>query len=207
MKNITLTESALRKIVKESVRKILSESTRFEAGLSDDEVNEGCLREAKDPTAKMQALIQAANKAVMDAKSACENNEPLMDRDGELYGLSGEIRLDGRGFIIFPYTQSGCYGRSYSSPERFKVLSKKGGVITVVNGDSFDPGWRDAQRELKRIIADAKRGVEDFMGYDPNWEDSNSPEEFKANKKSLRDFNKKIGARADRGSEYLNKNY
>jgi hypothetical protein len=39
MKKIRLTEGALRKIVKESVRKVLSERTRFEAGLSDDEVS------------------------------------------------------------------------------------------------------------------------------------------------------------------------
>jgi len=56
--------------------------------------------------------------------------------------------------------------------------------------------------EMKEIVDNyLKKG--NFKEYDPNWETSDSPEEFSANKSDLRKFNKKIGRDSSVGMDYL----
>lgn len=184
---INLTESRLRQIVAESIDNVLIE--------------------AKDPTSVINALIQSANEAVLKAVEECEDNYPLMDKNGELYGLNGEIKLDGRGYIIFPFTQLNYGSQSYSRPERIRILTKEHGMLKLVHSDYWTEGWEDAKKILKCIIKDAQRGISHFNLYDPSWEDSETPEEFKSNKEQLRNFNKTIGRKADTGMSYLQKKY
>jgi hypothetical protein len=82
-KVIRLTENDLHNIIKESVKNVL--------------------KEAKDPSIVIQSLIQQANESFMQAKQYCEDEWPLMDKEGETYGLSGEIKLDGKGYVIIPF--------------------------------------------------------------------------------------------------------
>ena len=165
------------------------------------------LNEAIDPVAKIQTLIQQANDAYYKAQQAQDGDEwPLMTRNGEIYGLSGDIRLDGRGYIIIPFTAPNRWSE-YASPEKIRVLTKAGGKIRIIQGDYFDEGWKDAAKYLKKIIKDAEIGIGHFQNYDASWENSASPEEYKANKTSLRDLNKKIGRNTSAGQDYLEKNY
>lgn len=163
------------------------------------------IKEAVNPIGKIQELIQQANDAYHNALSVQGNTEyPLMDKDGNPYGLKGDIRLDGRGYIIIPFS-SWSYG-SYS-PEKIKVLTKTNGKIKLIQGDWMENGWKDARKMLNQIIRDAQIGNGNFQNYDPRWEDSDTPEEYKANKAALRDMNRKIGRKASVGMDYIGKNY
>lgn len=182
---IRLTESDLHKIIENAVRKLVNE--------------------AVDPVAKIQALIQQANEAYQQAKEIQGGDEwPLMDKEGTSYGLSSDIRLDGRGYIIIPFN-----GGRYSSyqPERIRVITKAGGKVRIIQGDYWDEGWKDAKKMLNKIIKDAKIGIGYFHNYDPNWEDANNPDEYKANKKALKDMNKQIGMKSNSGMDYITKRY
>ena len=159
------------------------------------------LNEALDPVSKIRSLIQQANDAYHNANDIQGNCEwPLMDKQGNPYGLSGDIKLDGRGYVIIPLN-----GGSYSEyqPTKIRVLRKVGGKVQIINGDYWEEGWKDAAKILKKIIKDAEIGIGYFKEYDPNWESSDSTEELKANKAALRDMNKKIGRKATTGMDYL----
>lgn len=165
------------------------------------------LNEAIDPVAKIQALIQQANNAYHKAQQAQDGDEwPLMNRNGEIYGLSGDIRLDGRGYITIPFTAPHRWSE-YASPEKIRVLTKAGGKIRIIQGDYFDEGWKDAAKYLKKIIKDAEIGIGYFQNYDSSWETASSPEEYKANHSALKDLNKKIGRNVSTGKEYIEKSY
>lgn len=184
-KVIKLTESDLHKIVENTVRKLVSE--------------------AIDPVSKIQALIQQANEAYHQAAELQGGGEwPLMDKEGSPYGLSKDIILDGRGYINIPFN-SGAYG-SYS-PERIRVITKAGGKIRIIKGDGLEPGWKYASKLLKQIINDAQIGNGYFQNYNPSWEDADTPEDYKANRQSLRNMNKQIGLRANTGMDYITKRY
>ena len=164
-------------------------------------VNKVLINEAMDPVAKIQNLIQQANDAYHHASDIQDNDKwPLMDKEGNPYGLSSDIKLDGRGYVVIPFN-----GGSYSGydPTKIKVLSKIGGKIKIFKGDYFDEGWKDASKILKKIIKDAEIGISNFKEYDPNWETSDSSEELKAHKAALKDFNKKIGRKSFVGMDYL----
>ena len=159
------------------------------------------LNEASDPIAKIQGLIQQANDAYHNASDVQDNDEwPLMDKQGNPYGLSSDIKLDGRGYVIIPFN-----GGSYSEyqPVKIRVLRKVGGKVQIIKGDSWDEGWRDVAKILKKIIKDAEIGIGNFKEYDPNWESADSAEELKANKAALRAMNKKIGRKSSVGMDYL----
>lgn len=186
MKQFKLTESELRQVIKESVMKIITEIK-------------------VDPVAKVQQLIQQANDAYQQAIQVQGQTEwPLMDKEGNPYGLSGNIKLDGRGYVVIPFN-----GGSYSpySPEKYKVLTKAGGRVRLLPGDYMNNGWKDAAKALKQIIRDAQIGNGHFEKYDPNWESADTPEEYKANKEALRGMNKEIGRKAKAGMDYLGKAY
>ena len=185
-KVIRLTESDLHNIVMESVKR--------------------CMNEAVNPVAKIQALIQQANEAYHNADEIQGGTEwPLMDREGMPYGLSSDIKLDGRGYVIIPF--NGTSYSEYSEPVKIRVLQKVGGKIRIIAGDTWTEGWKDVSKMLKRIIKDAHIGIGNFQEYDPNWESADTPEEYQANKAALRDFNKKIGRRASSGMDYLGKSF
>jgi hypothetical protein len=57
------------------------------------------------------------------------------------------------------------------------------------------------RKYLKKIIRDAEIGIKHFQGYNPYWEYSDSPEELKANRNALIQFNKSIGCKANSGIE------
>ena len=161
------------------------------------------LSEARiDPVQKIQALIDQANQAYQQTiETQGETEWPLMDKDGETYGLKGKITLDKRGYIIIP-TDGGTYG-SYA-PQKIRVLTKSGGKVRVIQGDYFNEGWRDAAKILKQIIRDAEIGNGHFREFDPAWEDSQGDkEQMKANKAALRQMNKNIGRKSNAGFEYL----
>ena len=165
------------------------------------------LNEAIDPTSKIQALIQQANDAYHEAVEMQGGDEmPLMDKYGTPYGLSGDIRLDGRGYVIIPFANGGSY-TEYSRPIKIRVLGKVGGKVKVIQGDYFNEGWKDVKKILNKIIKDANIGNGMFKNYDPNWETSETPEEYKTNRQSLRNMNKQIGRNASSGMDSLGKNY
>jgi len=152
------------------------------------------LNEAVNPLDKIQALIDQANSAYEQAiEHQGETEWPLMDKEGTIYGLSGNIRLDKRGYIIIPIN-----GSPYSSyePVKIRVFTQRGGKIKIIPGDYWDEGWKDAKKILNNIIRDANIGNAHFSEYDPSWEDE-------GNKSALRGMNKRIGRRADAGMEYL----
>ena len=163
------------------------------------------LNEAYDPIQKVQAMIDAANNAYRDAKAKQEDTLALMDKEGTTYGLKSDIKLDGRGYIHFPFVGASSYS-SYT-PEKIKVLTKVGGKVRLNLGDFYDSGWKDALKLLKQIIKDAEIGNGHFEQYDPNWEDAESKEDFNEKQKALRDMNKRIGRKANVGSEYIEKKY
>ena len=208
-RNIILTEQDLHRIVAESAKRIIEEASKG-MNMSYPNVREGVrerksLNEAVDPVSKIQALIQQANDAYRKAEEVQGGDRyPLMDRDGSPYGLSGIIKLDGRGYVTIPF--NGMYSE-YDSPVKIRVLQKVGGKIKVINGNYWDEGWKDVRKMLNKIIKDAEIGIGNFENYDANWETANSKEEYKANKEALRNMNRKIGRRASSGMEYLEKNY
>lgn len=208
-RNIRLTEQDLHRIVAESAKRIIEEASKG-MNMSYPNVREGVrgretLNEAVDPVSKIQALIQQANDAYRKAEEVQGGERyPLMDRDGSPYGLSGMIKLDGRGYVTIPF--NGMYSE-YDSPVKIRVLQKVGGKIKVINGDYWDEGWKGVRKMLNKIIKDAEIGIGNFENYDANWETANSREEYKANKEALRNMNRKIGRRASSGMEYLEKNY
>lgn len=163
------------------------------------------INEAIDPVSKIQSLIQQANDAYHNADNEQGGTEwPLMDKRGNSYGLASDIKLDGRGYIIFPFNGGDYSG--YSDIVKIKVLTKSGGKIHIIPGDWYQEGWKDASKLLKKIIKDAEIGIGNFKEYDPNWETSDSKEELKANKSALRNMNKKIGRYATAGMDYISEN-
>lgn len=163
------------------------------------------LNEAVDPVAKIQALIQQANEAYHNADNEQGGTEwPLMDKDGSPYGLSSDIKLDRKGYVIIPFTA--WQYSDYSEPVKIRVLRKVGGKIQIIPGDWYEEGWKDVSKLLKKIIKDASIGVGHFKEYDPNWENSNSKEEQTINKSALRNMNKKIGRNTTAGMDYISEN-
>jgi hypothetical protein len=187
-------------------KKMISEAyNKHQTNMLIESVIRRCVNEAIDPVAKIQEFIQQANAAYHNALEVQDNDEwPLMDKEGTPYGLKGDIKLDGRGYIIIPFT-SGAYG-GYE-PVKIRVLTKAGGRIRIIQGDYMEEGWKDARKMLKQIIRDAQTGNGYFQNYDPNWESADTPEEYKANKAALRNMNKQIGMKANSGMDYISKNY
>jgi len=163
------------------------------------------INEAVDPVSKIQALIQQANDAYHNADSEQGGTEyPLMDKHGDIYGLSSDIELNGRGYIIIPFTAPSY--SNHSDPVKIKVLSKVGGKIKIFQGDYFEEGWKDASKLLKSIIKDSDIGIGHFKEYDPNWENSDSKEEKTNNKSLLKAMNKKIGRNVSAGMDSVSEN-
>lgn len=181
MKRIRLTEANLRRIVTEATMRIL--------------------REARDPMANINALIGQANEAYQSLVDEFGHGYLLMDREGNSYGLKGNIRLDGRGYIVIPFDDPyGVY-----TPERIKILTKAGGRLRIIKGDWGELGWSDAKKLLNNIIKDAERGLGHLRDYDPNWEDEDS---YPDGKQMIKDFNKshgfKVGANMNESHLYTN---
>jgi hypothetical protein len=125
-----------------------------------------------------------------------------MDKDGTTYGLSGEITLNNRGYVVIPFVNG--WG-DYNETVKVRVLRKVNGKIVLIKGDYFEEGWLDVQKMLKQIIKDAKIGTGHFKNYNADWEDAESDEDFKAKRSALKDMNKQIGRKANVGMEYINK--
>lgn len=182
----SVSESRIRRIIRESIKNILSE--------------------ASDPIAKVQALIDQANAAYQKAAQYQDGDEyPLMDRKGESYGLKGEIRLYGQGYIYIPFCAWQYSGRDYAEPIKIRILSKAGGKVRFVPGDWEVEGWKDARKMLNDIIKDAERGIAHFQEYDARWEDADNEEEYASNKQAMKDMNKRIGLRANTGLDSINR--
>lgn len=182
---IRLNESQLHSVIKEAVRQVLGEAKN-------------------DPIRMVQQIIDEANKAYREASNRQDGETyPLMNSDGESYGLSGDIRLDKRGYIVFPFVG---LTDSYKAT-KIRILSKSGGIIRLLRGDYYNEGWNDASSMLKSIIKDAMRGIKHFEQYDPNWESADSKEEYRQNKKNMQAMNKNIGLKSKTGTEYISRNF
>jgi hypothetical protein len=73
-RKIKITESKLKQIISESVKRILNEE--------------------RNPLSKIQDLIQQVMDIYNQAKQEQDgDNYPLMDREGNSYGLKGNIKL------------------------------------------------------------------------------------------------------------------
>lgn len=190
IKNVILMEKRIIRINESQLRNIVTESVKR------------LINEAADPIEKINALINQANSAYKEAAEYLGGDEyPLMDKDGNSYGLTGNIKLDGRGYIIFPF--NGFFGMY--EPQRIRIISKAGGKVRILQGDYYTEGWRDAAKLLKSVIKDAKRGIGHFENYDPNCETSETKDEYNANIASLKNMNKHIGLKADTGKEHISK--
>lgn len=181
-RRIRLTEGDLHRIVKESVNRILKEGV--------------------DPISKVQSLIQQANNAYHEALEAQDNYKwPLMNKRGETYGLSSDVKLDGRGYVSIPYTNP--YRSFDYQPVKIRVISKVGGRLKIIPGDYWEEGWKDVKKMLNNIIRDAEIGNNHMRIYDPSVEDSSSPQERRANKERLKGMNREIGRNVSAGMEYV----
>ena len=178
MRKIRINETRLRQIVTESINRALNE--------------------AVDAVERVTSLIDTANKAYEDAAAYTEDTMPLVDKDGDSYGLVQPITLK-RGHVIIRYNDP---YRKYMDMD-IRVLAKQNGKTVLVNGDFWDEGWKDAKKELNQIIKDAERGRKHFQGYDPNWEEADTPEDFKANRERMEKFNKSIGVKPKRGVDLI----
>ena len=164
-----ITENSIRKIIRESLYEI-----------------------AKVPRggnflATVQNLIAQANNAYNEAVQKCEDDTPLMDREGDSYGLVGQIVLTKTGVVKFTLK----YALS-REPETHvvKVMSiKRNGDVVPIQGDYWEEGWKDVRKILNGIIKDAQRGMQYFTNYDPSIEELPA----KQGKQAMRDFNKSIG--------------
>ena len=182
---LRLTESDLHRMIKESVKQVLNETI--------------------DPVVKIQELIDAANNAYTNALKEQDGNDyPLMDKRGNSYGLSGEITLNNRGYVIIPFVDGNNGWGDYDDTVKIRVLRNIDGQMRLIKGWSMEEGWTDVQKMLKQIIRDAQIGNEHFKNYDSSWEDASSEEELKNNRASLRDMNKKIGRNSKAGMDYIN---
>jgi len=190
MENVILMEKKIIRLNESQLRNIVAESVKT------------LIREATDPLEKINMFVDQANEAYREAEECQGGDEhPLMDADGNCYGLTGKIRIDGRGYIIFPFNG---FANMYE-PQRIRIISKAGGKIRILQGDYYTEGWRDAAKLLKSVIKDAKRGIGYLEKYDPNWEYSETKEEYKQNMASLKNMNKSIGLKSGVGSEYISK--
>lgn len=154
----------------------------------------------KDALSIAQQIVDEVNKAYHEASNRQGGDSmPLMDNEGNSYGLTSDIRIDKRGYIVFPFD-----GFAYK-PMKIRILSKSGGTIRLLQGDYYTEGWRDASKILKSIIKDAMRGIKYFEQYDPNWETSDTEQEYKNNLSSLKNMNKSIGLKAGTGKDYISK--
>lgn len=89
---------------------------------------------ARGPMTAIMSLIDAANNAYEQAAAEQDGDTtPLQDKDGNMYGLSGKIRLDGRGYITFPFVSASKW--SDYTPQKIKVLTRAGGKVRIFNGD------------------------------------------------------------------------
>lgn len=179
-KTIKLNEQDFQKLIKECVSNILKEGSAQES---------------------VQSLVSQANEAYRKAYDAQGGDDtPLMDKDGNSYGLMAEIYVDGKGYIVFPFVKT-AFGE-HSGVEKIKVYVKKNGKVVLFNGDYLTEGWKDARKLLKQIIRDAEIGTKNFQGYNPDWENGDTPEDKKTNRAAIRNFNKSIGRKSSVGTEY-----
>lgn len=164
------------------------------------------INESIDPVNKIQQLIDAANNAYTNALKEQDGNEyPLMDKRGNTYGLSSEITLNNRGYVIIPFVDNSNGWGDYSDTVKIRVLHQVDGQMRIIQGWAMEEGWRDVQKILKQIIRDAQIGIEHFKNYDPSWEDAESEEDYKSNINNLKDMNKQIGRNSSAGMNYINK--
>lgn len=195
---LRLSENELKGMIRESVERCIKK--RF-MGL-----NEALVNGEPSIVAKVRELIDRANEAYHQANEKQGGTDwPLMDRHGNIYGLSSDIKLDKRGYITIPF--NGFKYSEYSTPVKIRILQKVGGVVKIIQGDMWNEGWKDARKLLNNIIKDAQIGNGYFENYDPNWESSDTPEEFKANQSSLKAMNKQIGRNASTRMDYITKIY
>lgn len=182
-----LKESDLHRLIKESVKKYINESI--------------------NPVNKIQQLIDAANNAYTNALQEQDGYKyPLMDKRGKSYGLSGEITLNNRGYVIIPFFDGSNGWGDYSDTVKIRVLRKVDGQMRIIKGWAMEEGWTDVQKMLKQIIRDAQIGNEHFKNYDTSWEEADSDEELEKNRTALKDMNKKIGRNSKAGMDFINKN-
>lgn len=180
-KIIKLKESDLHKIIKESVNRILNEE--------------------RNPLSKIQDLIQQVMDIYNQAKQEQDgDNYPLMDREGNSYGLKGNIKLMKNGYITIPLIYE--LGKQ-EEIVKIKVFSQRQGKVVIENGDYYSEGWKDAKKILNKIIKDANISSNYFKNYDPNIEYSNNNDEYKKNKSKLQDFNIQIGRNKNAGIDYI----
>lgn len=183
---VTLTESDLHRMIKESIKQYIQESI--------------------NPVDKIQQLIDSANNAYAEALKIQDGNDyPLMDKRGKSYGLSGEITLNNRGYVIIPFFDGSNGWGDYDDTVKIRVLRQVDGQMRIIQGWAMEEGWRDVQKMLKQIIRDAQIGNEYFKNYDSSWENAESEEEYNSNVNSLKDMNKRIGRNNKVGMDYINK--
>lgn len=160
------------------------------------ELNENILlKEAynRNVLEKIQSMIDQANMAFESNMNEYGDSTKLclLNKEGGLYGLDGKIKLYKNGYIMIPLCTP--YDTGNYNYEKIKVFVKKGdGFKFYYDETHMDYDWRDAQKILKNVVADALRYKKDMEGYDPNWEDDNNVE-------AIKQHNKSIGVKANRG--------
>ena len=176
-KKVRITEGMIRRIIRESLYEI-AKVPRGGSFLT-----------------TVQNLIAQANDAFNEAKAKCEDNTPLMDREGDSYGLAGPIVLTKTGVV--KYTLVSPYERT-PDVHNVKVMSiRRNGDVVPVQGDYWEEGWKDVRKTLNAIIKDAQRGMAYFSGYDPAIEELPA----KQGKQAMRDFNKSVGLNRNVGTD------
>ena len=140
---------------------------------------------------KIQDLVNATNNIYHKNLEAGYGDMCLMDKEGNLYDLAQDIRLDGNGYVTFSFKRW-----SSKQPEivKCKVLTKKGGKVKLYRDElGYDDDWNVARKLFKQISDDAARFIKDMEGYDPNWEDGS-----KEGADNINQFNKSIGLKENK---------
>ena len=147
-------------------------------------------------------LVNQTMEAFNNAKEAYGGDDMcLLTNEGELYGLTGQIKLGKNGYLYIPLR--GALGQ-YSSltPMKCKVFTKSNGKCVLYN-DWYEESWNDARKALNKIIKDADRACKHMEGWNPNWEDL----EGKEKRDTINRFNKSAGFKKGTFVETVEREY
>jgi hypothetical protein len=168
MKKINISENRINGIITESIHKILLEST--------------------DVFSDTQELIKMLNDSYQSLVNEYGDEYSCMDKNGNVYGFSKPVSINGNGYVIFPYIKD-MFGYE---PIRIKAFTKSGGKVRYYKDEThYDNDYRDAIKLIKTTIKDIIRCKKHLEGYDPDWESEDNPN----GKKNINSFNKSIGIR------------
>lgn len=164
---IKITENDIHRMVEDAIGRYLNESINEMPSLPLSQVQDryGLFAKLQNYIAKMNEKKNAIIKDYGDSTTC-------LDKDGEFYALTGDIKLQNNGSVIIQ-TEHGL--------DKYRALTKAGGVWKKCAGDYYNGGFNEALQTLKRINKDLDRYIYDIQNYNSDWDDrDNMNDEAKA---------------------------